>query len=256
VTDAAPAIVLDAVTVTLGGRRIWAEASFGIEPGEVVAVIGANGSGKSTLLRLILGQIAPSAGRIAVLGSPPRRGNRSIGLVPQRRDLAAGVALRGRDLVALGTNGHRWGFGKLKPDEAERVERALEAVGATEFADEPVERLSGGQQQRLFIAQTLCEGVAILLLDEPLASLDLRSQGEVVGVVADINRKRKVTTLVVTHDLNPFLPILHRVVYILDGRLRCGAVEAVVTPGTLSAMYGTAVQVLQAAGGDRFVRVA
>ena len=144
-TDAAPAIVLDAVTVTLGGRRIWAEASFRIEPGEVVAVIGANGSGKSTLLRLILGQIAPSAGRVAVLGSPPRRGNRSIGLVPQRRDLGAGVALRGRDLVVLGTNGHRWGFGKLKPDEAERVERALEAVGATEFADEPVERLSGGQ---------------------------------------------------------------------------------------------------------------
>src|SRR6266704_3371875 len=93
-----PAVAFDDVAVTLGGRSIWAGASFDIQPGEIVAVIGANGSGKSTLLRVLLGQVAPSAGRVSVLGAPPRRGNRAIGLVPQRRDLGAGPALRGRDL--------------------------------------------------------------------------------------------------------------------------------------------------------------
>jgi zinc/manganese transport system ATP-binding protein len=253
-TAVGPAIALDDVTVTLGGRRIWGAASFQIGPGEIVALIGANGSGKSTLLRVLLGQVAPSAGRVSVLGAPPRAGNRTVGLVPQRRDIGPALALRARDLVLLGVNGHRWGFGRPSRADEEQAERALGAVGALEFADDPVGVLSGGQQQRLFIGQALGDELEILLLDEPLASLDLRSQGEVVDVLSDLNRKRKVTILVVTHDLNPLLPILQRVVYILDGCPRCGAVEEVVDAGTLSALYGTPVQVLRSAGGDLFVR--
>jgi zinc/manganese transport system ATP-binding protein len=229
-------------------------ATFSIEQGECVALLGPNGSGKTTMLRVILGQLTPTAGQVTVLGAPPQPGNRAIGLVPQRRELVSELSIRSRDLVLLGINGYRWGFGRARPAELRQMARALQAVGALDFADEPVGSLSGGQQQRVFIAQALVDDVQVLLLDEPLASLDLRSQHEIVALISAIHRSRGVTTLIVTHDLNPMISMIDRVLYFLDGHPRCGSIAEVVNADLLSRLYGTAIHVLRTVEGDLFIR--
>jgi zinc/manganese transport system ATP-binding protein len=164
------------------------------------------------------------------------------------------LSIRSRDLVLLGINGHRWGFGRASAGEQRQVSQALQAVDALKYADEPVGILSGGEQQRIFIAQALLDDLQLLLLDEPLASLDLKSQHEIVRLISEINRGRGVTTLIVTHDLNPLFPVIDRVLYILDGRPRCGTVAEVVEAERLSRLYGTPVRVLRTPEGEMFVR--
>jgi zinc/manganese transport system ATP-binding protein len=249
-----PAIVFDDVAVQRRGRSIWSRATFSIEHGECVALLGPNGCGKTTMLRVILGQLTPSVGRVSVLGAPPQRGNRAIGLVPQRRELVSDLSIRSRDLVLLGINGYRWGFGRARPAELRQMARALQGVGALDFADEAVGSLSGGQQQRVFIAQALLDDVQLLLLDEPLASLDLKSQHEILGLISALHRSRGMTTLIVTHDLNPMISMIDRVLYILDGHPRCGSIAEVVNAELLSRLYGTAIRVLRTADGDLFIR--
>src|SRR3982074_2180967 len=174
------AVVLEDASVAVGGRRIWQHANLSIARGALVGLIGPNGTGKTTLLRVLLGQVRPSAGSVTVLGRPARRGNAQIGYVPQRKTLEADLALRGFDLVLLGLVGHRWGVGPAAAHDRTRVAEALAAVGAQNFADQPVGVLSGGEQQRLLIAQALLTNPQLLLLDEPLASLALRSPPETV----------------------------------------------------------------------------
>jgi zinc/manganese transport system ATP-binding protein len=251
---ATPTVVFEDVAVRLGGRLIWSSASFQIEPGECVALLGPNGSGKTTLLRVILGQISPSAGRVTVLGGPPRRGNRAISLVPQRRELTSDLSIRSRDLVLLGINGHRWGVGHASLAEQCQANQALQAVDALAYADQPVGTLSGGEQQRVFIAQALLDDLQLLLLDEPLASLDLKSQREIVSLIGEINRGHGVTTIIVTHDLNPLFPVIDHVLCILDGHPSCGPVAEMIDPERLSRLYGTPVLVLRTGDGDLFVR--
>lgn len=250
---AIPAIAFDNVAMQRRGRLVWSMATFSIKQGECVALLGPNGSGKTTMLRVILGQLTPTAGQVTVLGAPPQPGNRAIGLVPQRRELVSELSIRSRDLVLLGINGYRWGFGRARPAELRQMARALQAVGALDFADEPVGSLSGGQQQRVFIAQALVDDVQVLLLDEPLASLDLRSQHEIVALISAIHRSRGVTTLIVTHDLNPMISMIDRVLYFLDGHPRCGSIAEVVNADLLSRLYGTAIHVLRTVDGDLFI---
>lgn len=237
----------------LGGRTIWEHATFQIRPGEFVAVVGPNGCGKSTLLRMILGQVPAAAGAVQVLGAPPSLGNRAVGLVPQRRELTSGLAIRGRDLVLLGIEGSHWGFGRPSAAARRQADWALKAVHALEFADEPMGVLSGGEQQRLLIAQVLAPDLRILLLDEPLASLDLRSQQQIVSLVDDLRRRQDVAVLFVSHDLNPVLPVVDRVLYFLNRCPVCGGVDEVVQPELLSHLFGTPVQVCRTHEGGRLV---
>jgi zinc/manganese transport system ATP-binding protein len=173
--------------------------------------------------------------------------------VPQRRTLEADLALRARDLVLLGLIGNRWGFGPASKAQKAAVWHALEAVEATAYADRPVGLLSGGEQQRLLIAQALLTQPRLLLLDEPLASLDLRSQHEIVHLVDNLRRARTMTVLFVSHDLNPLLEVLDSIVYILDGRPICGGLDDVVRSDLLSRLYATEVHVHQTSDGHRFV---
>jgi zinc/manganese transport system ATP-binding protein len=248
-----PAVAFRDAAVALGGRTIWADANFELAPGSFAGLIGPNGTGKTTLLRVLLGQVRLSSGSVNVLGAPPRRGNLALGYVPQRRTLEADLALRGRDLVLLGLIGNRWGFGPASKAQKAAVWKALEAVEATAFADRPVGLLSGGEQQRLLIAQALLTEPRLLLLDEPLASLDLRSQHEIVHLVDDLRRDRNMTVLFVSHDLNPLLEVLDSIVYILDGAPVCGEPDAVVRSDLLSRLYATDVHVHQTDDGHRFV---
>jgi zinc/manganese transport system ATP-binding protein len=248
-----PVVAFRDAAVALGGRTIWERATFQIRSGEFIAVVGPNGCGKSSLLRMILGQVAASAGDVRVLGAPPRLGNRAVGLVPQHRDLASGLAIRGRDLVLLGIEGNRWGFGRPSAAARRQADWALQAVHAREFADEPLGVLSGGEQQRLLIAQALTPELKVLLLDEPLASLDLRSEHEIVTLVDGLRQRQGVAVLFVCHDLNPVLPVVDRVLYVLNRCPVCGGVDEVVEPGLLSHLFGTPVQVCRTHEGRRLV---
>ncbi|HLY32847.1 MAG TPA: ABC transporter ATP-binding protein [Ktedonobacterales bacterium] len=249
-------VSLQDVAVRQGGRTIWRDASFEITPGEFVAILGPNGAGKSTLLRLLLGLLAPGEGAVRVFGRTPRRGNPAIGYVPQRRTIDPDLPVRGRDLVQLGLDGTRWGFslpGKARQRERSLVEEALIAVEAAPYADRPIGQLSGGEQQRLLLAQALVGQPQLLLLDEPLASLDLRSQIAVSQLVARVARERKITVLLVTHDVNPLLPVVDRVLYVARGQVAIGTPDDIITTENLTRLYDAPVEVVHDSQGRVFV---
>jgi zinc/manganese transport system ATP-binding protein len=237
------------------GRPVWRGADFEIERGEFVAVLGPNGAGKSTLLRLLLGLLRPLEGTVEVLGAPPRRGSARIGYVPQVRTLEAGVALRGADLVGLGLDGHRWGLGVLggRAERRARVGAAIAAVGAEDFAGRRLGELSGGERQRLVLAAALVGEPDLLLLDEPLANLDVRHQSVMAELVHDTASARGITVVLVAHDLNPLRRVLDRVCYVAGGGVAIGPPEAIVTGPVLSRLYGAPVEVLIDSRGRRFV---
>ncbi len=245
-----PVLALERVAVALGGRPVLRDVSAQIGPGEFVGLIGSNGAGKTTLLRIILGLLRADSGRIEVLGRPLRhgRGNRTIGYVPQKQSLDPDTPLRGRDLVALGIDGERWGIPWPNKERRARVDEMLRSVGALAYADAPVGRLSGGEQQRLLIAQALLTDPRILLLDEPLSNLDLRSADEVVRLVARLGRERGIAVLLVAHDMNPLVGVMDRVLYLAEGRSAIGTVDEVVRGDVLTRLYGYPVDVLHAQG--------
>ncbi len=241
-------LMLDHVAISLGGRPVLRDVTADIRAGEFVGLIGANGAGKTTLLRVILGLLRAADGRVEVLGRTVRHGNRAVGYVPQKAQLDPDTPLRGRDLVGLGLDGERWGVPLPGRRRKERIDEALRQVDALSYADAPVGRLSGGEQQRLLIAQALLTSPQILLLDEPLSNLDLRSAGEVVQLVARISRERGVAVLLVAHDINPLLGAMDRVLYLAAGRSAIGTVDEVVRGDVLSSLYGYPVEVLRARG--------
>jgi zinc/manganese transport system ATP-binding protein len=242
---ATPVVRFTDATLAYHGRRVWTDLSLTFEASSFVAVLGPNGSGKTSLLRAILGLTPLSSGTVEVLGSPPRRGNPGIGYVPQHQSFDRDLPLRGRDLVELGIDGHRWGFGRPSAANRRTVANAIDAVEATAFADAPIGRLSGGEQQRLRIAQALVGDPALLLCDEPLASLDLRHQQEITELIAGWHGRSGGTVLFVTHDINPILPLVDRVLFVVNGRWAAGSPDDVLTSERLSDLYGSHVDVLR-----------
>jgi zinc/manganese transport system ATP-binding protein len=252
---ASQSIVAEGLTAAYGDRLVWYGASFSINSGEFVAVVGPNGGGKSTLFRLLLGLLSPAAGSLLVLGRRPRRGNPAIGYVPQRRDIDPDLSIRGRDFVHLGVDGTQWGVavGRSVVDANQRVDRAIDAVQARPYADRPIGRLSGGEQQRLLLAQALAGEPEMLLLDEPLASLDLKNQNVIADLVASLAQDRGFTVLLIAHDINPLLPIVDRVLYVAHGGLAIGKPDEVITTERLSRLYEAPIEVLHDSHGHMFV---
>jgi zinc/manganese transport system ATP-binding protein len=238
--------------VDLGGRSIWRGVDLDIPEHEFVAILGPNGVGKSTLLNAILGLVPLAAGEIRVLGRAPGVSNHDIGYLPQRRSFDPSVRIRGIDIVRLGLDGDRYGIplpnARSRRDRA-RVEELVELVDAGEYATRPIGQCSGGEQQRLLIAQALARRPPLLLLDEPLDSLDLANQAGVAGLVGGICRSEGVTVLIVAHDVNPILPYLDRVVYLGPGGAVSGSPEAVLTTETLTQLYQSPIEVLHASDG-------
>jgi zinc/manganese transport system ATP-binding protein len=249
-------VALHEAAVQLGDRTIWSKATLQVTPGEFVAILGPNGAGKSTLLRVLLGLLRPSAGQVEVLGSAPRRGHPAIGYVPQRRTLDPDLPVRGRDLVMLGLDGRHWGFALPGPQRRRQhalVAAALASVGASAYADRPIGQLSGGEQQRLLLAQALVGQPRLLLLDEPLASLDLRNQVAIAHLVARVAREQAITVLLVTHDVNPVLPLVNRVIYVAQGQVVIGPPDQIITTESLSRLYAAPVEVIRDSRGRVFV---
>ena len=248
-----PVLEISDAALHRGDRELWSGLDLQVEPGEFIAVLGPSGSGKTTLLRSILGLQPLSSGSIRVAGEPVHRGNARIGYIPQQRSLAPDTSMRARDLVALGVHGSRFGFPIPHRGDRAKVDRLLEAVGAAHFAERRVGLLSGGEQQRLRVGQALADEPALLLCDEPLSNLDLANQVGVTDIIDRQRRERGAAVLFVTHDINPILGRVDRILYIAGGRFLLGTPEEVLQTRVLSDLYGTPVFVLRA--GDRLVVV-
>jgi zinc/manganese transport system ATP-binding protein len=253
------AIALSGAAVARGGASVWSGVDLAIDRGEFVAVLGPNGAGKSTFLDVVLGLLPLSAGGVSVLGAAPRAARAQIGYLPQRRSFDASTRVRGIDVVRLGLDGARWGLplpaavsGSARAARA-KVEAAVELVGAEAYAERPIGSLSGGEQQRLLIAQALVRDPEMLLLDEPLDSLDLPNQGSVAALVQRICRTQGVTVVLVAHDVNPILGYLDRVVYFAAGHGVEGPPREVIRPDVLSRLYGSPIEVVETPSGRLIV---
>ena len=256
-----PAIAFADAEVRLGGRSVWSGVSLEVGTGEFVAVLGPNGAGKSTLVKAVLGMLPLSKGRATVLGRPPGQSGREIGYLPQRRSFDPNLRIRGIDVVRLGSDGDRWGLpvpggsslfagGRQR---RRRVDEVIELVGASSYAHRPIGQMSGGEQQRLLIAQALVRRPNMLLLDEPLDSLDLPNQAAVAALISEISQRSGITVLIVAHDVNPIVPYLDGVVYVARGGAVCGSPDEVITSETLTTLYGTPIEVLRTSDGQMVV---
>jgi zinc/manganese transport system ATP-binding protein len=241
-------IEFDHVTLAHGKREILSDVSFSVPDGAFVGLLGANGAGKTTLLRAILGLIKPQAGRISVLGREPRRGNPLIGYLPQMRRLTPHPGLTGYDLVLGAAGGHRWGWPVASASERKAAWAALDRAGATALARAPLAELSGGERQRILIAQALIGEPKLLLLDEPLISLDAGHQRSMVDLVRDVSRRSGIAVLFCSHEINPLLDAVDSVLYLGSGQAAMGSVDEVITAPVLSSLYSAPITVLRVEG--------
>jgi zinc/manganese transport system ATP-binding protein len=248
VSSSAPAIRLDGAALEFGERRLWDDLTLQVSTGEFLAVLGPNGSGKTSLLKVLLGLQRLSSGTVEVGGRIPRRGSSLVGYIPQQRSFDRDLPLRGRDLVRLGLDGHRWGIALPHAGPRAAVAEAIEAVGATRYADRPIGLLSGGEQQRLRIAQALLGDPQVLLCDEPLLSLDLQHQQAITALIDARRRQAGTAVVFVSHEVNPILPVVDRVLYLVGGRWAVGTPDEVMTSARLSDLYGTDVDVFRVHG--------
>ena len=241
-------------------RVVFSGVEIDITQGEFVAIRGPNGTGKSTFIAGLLGLGPMQAAEVSVLGVPPGRAGTRIGYVPQRRHFDAGVRLRGVDIVRLGLDGHRWGIplpgflaGERGRREAEQVREVIRLVGAEAYAHRAIGELSGGEQQRLLIGQALVSRPELLILDEPLDSLDLPNQGAIADLLGDVSKRLGVTVVIVAHDVNPVLEHLDRVIYFVRGTAASGTPAEIINSETLTSLYGTRVEVLRTSDGHLVV---
>ena len=227
-------IELDHATLAIGGRQVLVDNSFAIKSGEFIGVLGPNGAGKTTLMRAILGLLPPIAGELRVFGRAPQRGNPAIGYLPQVRTVLPDLRVRGIDFIASSLHGERWGVPSLRRADRVKIDATLAEVGARELAERSLSEMSGGERQRLLLAQALLGEPRLLLLDEPLISLDYRYQEAVIDLVRRFARDRNITVLFSAHELNQLIGALDRVLYLGNGHAALGTVAEVVTAPVLS----------------------
>jgi zinc/manganese transport system ATP-binding protein len=245
-------LAVNQASVSFSRRTVLQDVSFTLRAGEFCGLIGANGSGKTTLLRAILGSQALGAGTVRI-GCANGRGwlaprGSLIGYVPQNVALDPYMPLRARDVVALGLDGRRLGL--PLPSQARRnlIDEMLKVVNATHFSERRIGDLSGGEQQRVLLAHALVRRPQLLLLDEPLANLDMRSVAEIVTVLHQLCVRHLITVLLTAHDMNPLLPVMDRVVYLANGHAVSGETDEVIRTDVLSRLYGYHIDVIRVHG--------
>jgi zinc/manganese transport system ATP-binding protein len=244
-----PALNISNLRVTLGGNEILSGINAKIEEGEFIGIFGPNGAGKTTLVRAILGTLRTVAGSIEIFGEPPGRGAHQIGYMPQGNTGLELTALSARAMIEAVCRGEKWGIPRTSTEDRKEVARVLEMAGAASYADRPYAVLSGGERQRVMLAQALLGRPRILVLDEPLASLDPKNQALLIECVAEVKRLTQATVLFVAHDLNPLLRVMDRVLYMAGGGAILGRLDDVVNSESLSNLYHFPIEVVRA--GDR-----
>jgi len=246
-----PIVQASDLTAGYGQRTIWEHANFTVQSGEFVGVLGPNGAGKTTLFRLLLGLSKPESGGLKLFGQIPRRGSPRIGYVPQRRPIDQQLKIEALELVRVGISGNLWGFASPKQARSERARAidALKQVDAVELAHQPLGQLSGGELQRIFLAQALIGKPDLLLLDEPLANLDIRREVELIHLISKVAKTENVAVLLIAHDINPLLPVVDRLIYFVNGQVANGTPDKIITNKTLSNLYGAPIEVLSDSRG-------
>lgn len=255
------AVSLEDLTLSVGGTTVLADINLGIDEGEFIGLLGPNGSGKTTLVRAMLGLRRPVSGRITVFGRPVREGDPTIGYLPQSHAAPPDIGLSGREILASSLNGHRFGLPLRSARGRADIAWALKAVDGEALAERPFSAMSGGQRQRLLIAEALIGRPRLLLLDEPLISLDQHQQHVIVDLVRRLSKEFGLTVIFSAHELNQVISAIDRVLYLGGGRAALGTVDEVVTPDVLSRLYGTRIEVIHAnsrifvmAGGEHIER--
>ena len=242
------AIAFDRVTLSVAGNAILSDITLSVGEGEFIGVLGANGAGKTTLMKAILGLVPLESGTIRILGKSATRGNPAVGYLPQSHNIQPGLRLSGRDFLSASIRGHRWGVPIITADDRRDIDKCLEIVGAEHLAARALADMSGGERQRLLIAEALLGSPRVLLLDEPLISLDPHQQKLIVDLVHKLSRELKLTVLFSAHELNQVLGAIDRVLYLGRGNAALGPVDDVINPDTLSRLYGAPIEVVRAAG--------
>lgn len=247
-TASSAVLNLNSATLKYGEQVLWEDLNLELAPGEFLAVLGANGSGKTSFLKALLGLVPLSSGTLEIAGHSAKRGNDNIGYVPQQKGFAADTPLRARDLVGFGIDGDKWGIRLKGKSYQQRVDTLLQEVGASSYSNIPVGMLSGGEQQRLRIAQALASEPSLLLCDEPLLSLDLNHQRGVSELIARQAKEKGTSVVFVTHEINPILQYVDKVLYLANGRFTVGTPEEVMRTEVLSELFGTRVEVIRSNG--------
>ena len=244
----APVLKIENATLSYGPKPLWSNLNLEVRPQEFIAVIGANGSGKSSLLKAILGQTQLSAGTIKIEGKPVRRGSSRIGYIPQHRSTDESTPMRARDLLRLGFDGHHFGLPLPTRKMRASVNHVLDCIDGQDLADLPVGQLSGGQLQRFRVGQAVIGEPALILADEPLSALDMHQQQNVANLIDQERREHNAAVLFVTHDVNPILGMVDRVLYLANGNFKIGSPDEVLRSEVLTELYGTPVDVLRNQG--------
>ena len=252
-SETSDCIVFSDAAIKRGDHIIWQHGTFAIPTGSVTAIVGTNGTGKTTMMRAELGLLPLCHGSLTVLGKPAGEMNKRIGYVPQSYVANVDSNLTAEQSVLLGLTGTRFGIHPITKAQKAKALEAMEFTGIADKARYRLSELSGGLRQRVAIAQAIVCDPKLLMLDEPLANLDLASQRSVVHLLNQLNRDLGMTIQVVAHDLNMLLPILTGAVYLLDGHPHYADMRQVLDSDLLTHLYGTNVQVVTTPQGDMFV---
>ena len=242
------ALAAESVGVTVDGRPILRPATLGFARGQVVGIIGHNGSGKTTLLKCLARQQAPTEGRVSLGGRDTetwgaREFARHLAYLPQQTPASTG--LTGRELVAFGRYPWHGPLGRIGPQGRRAVADAMRLSDTEVFADRLIDQLSGGERQRVWIAMMIAQETAFLLLDEPIAALDLAHQIAVLGVLRDLARKRHAGVILVLHDINMAARFCDTIVALHGGAVIAqGSPEVIMSPDVLGRIYDIPMRVL------------
>lgn len=243
-----PLLTIKNASLAFGERTLWSNLNIEIQPHEFIAVIGSNGSGKTTLLKAILGQENLSSGSIEFLGKPVSRGSRRMGYIPQHRSIDSASPMRAIDMLRLGLDGHRFGLPISSRSASAKVQHILGCVDAFDLAGKRVGELSGGELQRLRVGQAVIDEPDLILADEPLSALDLAQQKVIADLLDQERREHNSAVIFVTHDVNPILSMVDRVLYLANGNFKIGTPDEVLRSDVLTELYGTPVDVVRNQG--------